>query len=131
MDKSQAITLLEELKDFLRDIGCGEIYGILGHDAGGILGNSILYNGGCHELDRNGNLLPCRLCPRDKQDIETVQDDMYEVIERGRKTGSWRRLTSLFGKSENEAIYQVHNPMLQRGEFHRKDAGLHSVIDFH
>lgn len=80
MDKSQAITLLEELKDFLRDIGCGEIYGILGHDAGGILGNSILY-----ELDRNGNLLSCRLCQRDKHDMETVQDDMYEVIERGRE----------------------------------------------
>ncbi len=44
MNKSNAITLLEELKDFLRDIGCGEIYGILGHDAGGVLGNSILYN---------------------------------------------------------------------------------------
>jgi hypothetical protein len=39
MKKSEAITLLEELKDFLRDIGCGEIYGILGHSAGGVLGN--------------------------------------------------------------------------------------------
>ena len=85
MNKSNAITLLEELKDFLRDIGCGEIYGILGHDAGGVLGNSILYNMNCYELDDNGNKLPCRLCPRDKQDIETVQDDMYEVIERGRE----------------------------------------------
>lgn len=85
MKKSDAITLLEELKDFLRDIGCGEIYGILGHDAGGILGNSILYNMNCYELDDNGNKLPCRLCPRDKQDIEDVQRDMYEVIERGRE----------------------------------------------
>jgi hypothetical protein len=85
MKKSEAITLLEELKDFLNDIGCGDTYGILGHDAGGVLGNSILYNGGCYELDRQGNRLPCRLCQRDKKDIETVQDDMYEVIERGRE----------------------------------------------
>ena len=85
MKKIDAITMLEELKDFLNDIGCGETYGILGHDAGGVIGNSILYNGGCYELDRQGNRLPCRLCQRDKQDIETVQDDMYEVIERGRE----------------------------------------------
>ena len=84
MKKIDAITMLEELKDFLNDIGCGETYGILGHDAGGVLGNSILYNGGCYELDRQGNRLPCRLCQRDRHDIETVQDDMYTVINRGR-----------------------------------------------
>lgn len=84
MKKSEAILILEELKDFLRDIGCGEIYGILGHSAGGVLGNSILYNCGCYELDDNGNKLPCRLCGRDKRDIEDVQRDMYEVINRGR-----------------------------------------------
>ena len=28
--------------------------------------------------------MPCRLCDRDKYDIENVQDDMYEVINRGR-----------------------------------------------
>ena len=42
MKKSDAIVMLEELKDFLRDIGCGEIYGILGHDVGGILSHSVL-----------------------------------------------------------------------------------------
>lgn len=42
MDKQRIILTLEELKDFLRDIGCGEIYGILGHDAGGILSHSVL-----------------------------------------------------------------------------------------
>ncbi len=72
MKKSEAILVLEELKDFLRDIGCGEIYGLLGHSAGGILGNSILYNGGCYELDEYGNRLPCRLCGRDRHDIEQV-----------------------------------------------------------
>ena len=84
MKKSEAITLLEELKDFLRDIGRGEQYGILGHAAGGVLGNSILYNLGCYELDGNGNQLPCRVKGRDKRDIEEVQSDMYEVIDRGR-----------------------------------------------
>jgi hypothetical protein len=84
MKKSEAILILEELKDFLNDIGCGEIYGILGHSAGGVLGNSILYNGGCYELDDDGNRLPCRLCKRDRYDIENVQSDMYEVINRGR-----------------------------------------------
>ena len=84
MKKSEAILVLEELKDFLIDIGCGDIYGVLGHDAGGVLGNQILYNGGCYELDDDGNRMPCRLCDRDKSDIENVQDDMYEVINRGR-----------------------------------------------
>lgn len=84
MKKSEAITLLEELKDFLRDIGCGDQYGLLGHAAGGVLGNSILYNMNCYELDDNGNKLPCRLCGRDRRDIEDVQNDMYEVINRGR-----------------------------------------------
>ena len=95
MKKIDAITMLEELKDFLNDIGCGETYGILGHDAGGVLGNSILYNGGCYELDRQGNRLPCRLCQRDRHDIETVQDDMYEVIERGRENRFIEKLDEL------------------------------------
>lgn len=42
MDKNSIILTLEELKDFLQDIGCGDIYGILGHDAGGILSHSVL-----------------------------------------------------------------------------------------
>ena len=95
MKKIDAITMLEELKDFLNDIGCGETYGILGHDAGGVLGNSILYNGGCYELDRQGNRLPCRRCQRDRHDIETVQDDMYEVIERGRENRFIEKLDEL------------------------------------
>ena len=95
MKKIDAITMLEELKDFLNDIVCGETYGVLGHDAGGVLGNSILYNGGCYELDRQGNRLPCRLCQRDRHDIETVQDDMYEVIERGRENRFIEKLDEL------------------------------------
>ena len=55
----------------------------MGHDAGGVLGNEILYNGGCYELDDNGNIKGCRLCDRDKRNIEQVQSDMYEVIDRG------------------------------------------------
>ena len=84
MDKTEAITLLEELKDFLRDIGCGDQYGILGHDAGGVIGNQILYNMDCYELDDDGNRVQCRVSGRDKQDIEDIQADMYEIIDRGR-----------------------------------------------
>ena len=101
MKKIDIITMLEELKDFLNDIGCGESYGILGHDAGGVLGNSILYNGGSYELDSQGKQLPCRLCPRDKQDIETVQNDMYEVIERGRENRFIEKLDELVRYIEN------------------------------
>lgn len=44
MRVSDIVVLLEEVKDFLEYIGCGDIYGALGHDAGGILSHSVLHN---------------------------------------------------------------------------------------
>ena len=44
MKVSDIVVLLEEVKDFLEYIGCGDIYGALGHDAGGILSHSVLHN---------------------------------------------------------------------------------------
>lgn len=48
MNKEYAIVFLEELKDFLTlDIGVGEIFGTLGHDAGGVLSHEVLCNDPC------------------------------------------------------------------------------------
>ena len=44
MTNSDIVVLLEEVKDYLEYIGCGDIYGVLGHDAGGVLSQSVLHN---------------------------------------------------------------------------------------
>ena len=84
MTVSDIVVLLEEVKDFLRDIGCGEIYGTLGHDAGGILSHSVLHNDPqCWELDENGNRVTCQLNPRDKRNVTDVYNDLNNVIDKG------------------------------------------------
>ena len=62
MTNSDIVVLLEEVKDYLEYIGCGETYGVFGHDAGGILSHSVLHNDpSCHELDSHGNVVTCQL----------------------------------------------------------------------
>ena len=77
MTNSDIVVLLEEVKDFLEYIGCGDIYGVLGHDAGGILSHSVLHNDPCcHELDGHGNVVTCQLQPSDKRDVTDVYNDL-------------------------------------------------------
>ena len=84
MRVSDIVVLLEEVKDFLESIGCGEIYGTLGHDAGGILSHSVLHNDpSCQELDQDGNVVQCKLEPDDKRDVTDVYNDLNNVIDRG------------------------------------------------
>ena len=84
MTVSDIVVLLEEVKDFLRDIGCGDIYGTLGHDAGGVLSHSVLHNDPqCWELDENGNRVTCQLNPRDKRNVTDVYNDLNNVIDKG------------------------------------------------
>ena len=85
MTVSDIVVLLEEVKDFLQDIGCGDIYGTLGHDASGVLSHSVLHNDPqCQELDAQGDVVTCQLQSRDKQNITDVYDDLNEVIDRVR-----------------------------------------------
>ncbi len=44
MKVSDIVVLLEEIKDYLEYIGCGDMYGVLGHDVGGVLSHSVLHN---------------------------------------------------------------------------------------
>ena len=84
MRVSDIVVLLEEVKDFLEYIGCGDIYGALGHDAGGILSHSVLHNDPqCWELDENGNRVTCQLNPRDKRNVTDVYNDLNNVIDKG------------------------------------------------
>lgn len=84
MTNSDIVVLLEEVKDYLEYIGCGETYGVLGHDAGGLLSHSVLHNDPhCRELDAQGNVVTCQLQSGDKQNITDVYNDLNEVIDRG------------------------------------------------
>ena len=83
MGVSDIVVLLEEVKDFLEYIGCGDIYDALGHDAGGILSHSVLHNDPqCLELDENGNRVTCQLNPRDKRNVTDVYNDLNNVIDK-------------------------------------------------
>ena len=93
MTVSDIVVLLEEVKDFLRDIGCGDIYGTLGHDAGGVLSHSVLHNDPqCWELDENGNRVTCQLNPRDKRNVTDVYNDLNNVIDKGQSQEFVERL---------------------------------------
>lgn len=93
MAVSDIVVLLEEVKDYLEYIGCGEIYGVLGHDAGGVLSHSVLHNDPhCKELDAQGNVVTCQLQRRDKQNITDVYNDLNEVIDRGQNKEFVNRL---------------------------------------
>lgn len=84
MTNSDLVVLLAEVKDFLEYIGCGDIYGALGHDAGGILSHSVLHNDPCcHELDAQGNVVTCQLNPSDKRNVTDVYNDLNNVIDKG------------------------------------------------
>ena len=62
MTNSDIVVLLEEVKDYLEYIGCGETYGVLGHDAGCVLSHFVLHNDPhCQELDAQGNVVTCQL----------------------------------------------------------------------
>lgn len=86
MNKEQAIVFLEELKDFLRlDIGVGEIFGTLGHDAGGVLSHEVLCNDPCCTVyDENGKEITCNLKGRDLKNVEQVWCDLVNIIHKGR-----------------------------------------------
>ena len=93
MTVSDIVVLLEEVKDFLEYIGCGDIYGALGHDAGGILSHSVLHNDPqCWELDENGNRVTCQLNPRDKRNVTDVYNDLNNVIDKGQSQEFVERL---------------------------------------
>ncbi len=93
MRVSDIVVLLEEVKDFLEYIGCGDIYGALGHDAGGILSHSVLHNDPqCWELDENGNRVTCQLNPRDKRNVTDVYNDLNNVIDKGQSQEFVERL---------------------------------------
>ena len=84
MTVSDIVVLLEEVKDFLRDIGCGDIYGTLGHDAGGVLSHDVLFNDPhCQSFDQDGKLMTCQLNPRDKRNVTDVYNDLNNVIDKG------------------------------------------------
>ena len=93
MRVSDIVVLLEEVKDYLEYIGCGDIYGALGHDAGGILSHSVLHNDPqCWELDENGNRVTCQLNPRDKRNVTDVYNDLNNVIDKGQSQEFVERL---------------------------------------
>ena len=93
MTNSDLVVLLEEVKDFLEYIGCGDIYGALGHDAGGILSHSVLHNDPqCWELDENGNRVTCQLNPSDKRNVTDVYNDLNRVLDRGQSQEFVERL---------------------------------------
>ena len=84
MKVSDLVVLLEEVKDYLEYIGCGDMYGVLGHDAGGVLSHSVLHNDpSCQSFDANGNLMTCQLKGSDKQNVTNVYNDLNEVIDKG------------------------------------------------
>lgn len=84
MTVSDIVVLLEEVKDFLRDIGCGDIYGTLGHDAGGVLSHDVLFNDPhCKSFDQDGKLMTCQLNPKDKRNITNIYDDLNHIIDKG------------------------------------------------
>ena len=84
MTNSDIVVLLEEVKDYLEYIGCGDIYGVLGHDAGGVLSHSVLHNDpSCQVLDTQGNVVTCQLNGSDKANVTAVYNDLNEVIDRG------------------------------------------------
>ena len=77
MTNSDLVLLLEEVKDYLEYIGCGDIYGVLGHDAGGVLSHSVLHNDPhCQSFDANGNPMTCQLKGSDKQNVTDVYNDL-------------------------------------------------------
>ena len=93
MTNSDIVVLLEEVKDYLEYIGCGETYGVLGHDVGGVLSHSVLHNDPhCQSFDANGNLMTCQLKGSDKQNITNVYNDLNEVIDRGQNQEFINRL---------------------------------------
>ena len=93
MTVSDIVVLLEEVKDFLVSVGCGDIYGTLGHAAGGVLSHSVLHNDPCcQELDQDGNVVTCQLNPRDKQNVTDVYNDLNEVIDKGQSKEFVERL---------------------------------------
>ena len=84
MTNSDIVVLLEEVKDYLEYIGCGDIYGVLGHDAGGVLSHSVLHNDpDCQTFDADGNQVTCQLKGSDKANVTAVYNDLNEVIDRG------------------------------------------------
>jgi hypothetical protein len=103
MDKQRIILTLEELKDFLRDIGCGDIYGTLGHDSGGILSHAVLHNDPCcHEIDSDGNMVTCQLNPRDKLNVSKVYDDIRGIIDRGRENCFIQKIDEIVNALNNQ-----------------------------
>lgn len=93
MRVSDIVVLLEEVKDFLEYIGCGDIYGALGHDAGGILSHSVLHNDPqCQSFDANGNLMTCQLKGSDKRNVTDVYNDLNNVIDKGQSQEFVERL---------------------------------------
>ena len=93
MKTNDIVVLLEEVKDYLEYIGCGDMYGVLGHDAGGVLSHEVLHNDPhCWELDENGNRVTCQLNPRDKLNVTDVYNDLNEVIDRGQSREFVERL---------------------------------------
>ena len=93
MTNSDLVVLLEEIKDYLEYIGCGETYGVLGHDAGGVLSHAVLHNDPhCQELDAQGNVVACQLQSRDEQNITDVYNDLNDVIDRGQNQEFINRL---------------------------------------
>lgn len=104
MGVSDIVVLLEEVKDFLEYIGCGDIYGALGHDAGGILSHSVLHNDPqCWELDENGNRVTCQLNPRDKRNVTDVYNDLNNVIDKGHSQEFVERLGSAIASLKRKA----------------------------
>ena len=84
MTNSDIVLLLEEVKDYLEYLGCGDTYGVLGHDAGGVLSHSVLHNDPhCQSFDANGNQMTCQLKGSDKANVTAVYNDLNEVIDRG------------------------------------------------
>ena len=104
MRVSDIVVLLEEVKDFLEYIGCGDIYGALGHDAGGILSHSVLHNDPqCWELDENGNRVTCQLNPRDKRNVTDVYNDLNNVIDKGQSQEFVERLDAAIAALTHKA----------------------------
>lgn len=104
MRVSDIVVLLEEVKDFLEYIGCGDIYGALGHDAGGILSHSVLHNDPqCWELDENGNRVTCQLNPGDKRNVTDVYNDLNNVIDKGQSQEFVERLGAAISALKGKA----------------------------
>lgn len=80
------LKFLEELKSFLEyEVGIGEIYGVLGHDSGGVLSHAVLCNDPhCYACKPDGTKIETTLNAEDYEKVSKVYDDLVNIIKKGR-----------------------------------------------